>query len=138
MMADYMLKVQSFILRGAPVEDWRNIEQHLGCDHYYTKQARSDALDLTEIPRTLTSLSTATADLGCLPRVLRQQIAFIDQLNDDFPASDSDDADLRMRDRLQLMHLSCERIESRIITMKESVQSMVQMVGSEHQRYNKR
>tara|TARA_R110002003_G_scaffold62_2_gene5556 strand:+ start:8920 stop:9435 length:516 start_codon:yes stop_codon:yes gene_type:complete len=138
LIADYIARVEFFILSGELARDWRNIKQRLGCEQYYNNHERYPVLDLTEIPRTLTSLSTVTADMGRVPKVLRQQVAFIGQLNDDFPASDSDDKDLSMRNRLHLMHLRCQVIESGITAMKESVESMVQMVGSEYQRYNKR
>lgn len=111
-----------------PSQDYYNIRTSLGCDFHFGEGEKRRDVDMTDMPRTLTSLTSVTAILDSVPGQLAQQLALIAELKSVFPFIEPGHCGNEMCLRLCFMKHRCAELSTRIQQMRESTQSMVQLV----------
>jgi hypothetical protein len=113
-------------------QSFTSIRDTLGCDLHFANEQVSTLLDFTDMPRAIMALSNATTDLKHVPNMMRDQIALVSQLMDDFPDANSDETGVHMRKRLQILRCKIKNLEIELNKMSTSAQNMTQMVSYLH------
>jgi hypothetical protein len=109
-------------------DDFKVVHRSLDCNDYFAHQSHRRMLDLTDMPHKLTCLANATADSTSRNVAVKQKVEFIGSLVEKIQSPRPDMFVNELRNHILLMQQRCESFRSQNEYMKESLQSMMQMV----------